>query len=110
SRMPATLLLHVRELPSGRVVVTPVEFPDLSLDADSYDAAVATLRPRLEAQLAGYQGSMRSLVVAPDPAQLDAIEIDVDTDEAGAVPITVALVTIVRETTKGRLHVVRAPE
>ena len=37
--MPANLLLHVREPPHGRVIVTPVDFPRLSVDADTYEVA-----------------------------------------------------------------------
>ena len=36
--MLANLLLHVREHPQGRVIVTPVDFPELAVDADTSEA------------------------------------------------------------------------
>ena len=45
--MKAHVLLHVRELPGGPAVVTPVQFAHLSTEAATVAGAVAALRPKL---------------------------------------------------------------
>ena len=74
--MSANLLLHVREHPSGRVIVTPVDFPGLSVDAETYDAALAVVTGKLNRTLRGLSGSMRTTLSADVVADLDSVELD----------------------------------
>jgi ATP-dependent Clp protease ATP-binding subunit ClpC len=107
--MSANLLLHVREHPEGRVIVTPVDFPDLSVDADNYEAALRVVRGSLSRKLRNMTGSMRTALAAPVVAELDRVELALKRDK-GTLRITIGLVVTMRETSGGLLYVVRAPE
>src|SRR5690348_10241061 len=63
--MDANVLLHVREHPEGRVIVTPVDFPDLSVDGDDYGAALRAVRSRVAQRLRAISGSVRNMLAAP---------------------------------------------
>src|SRR5438128_1578411 len=110
--MSANLLLHVREHPHGRVIVTPVDFPNLSVDADTYEAASAAATSRLTRRLRGISGSVRTALAAPVVAELDQITLKLRRGSKGAneVQIAIGFVVAARETSKGLLFVVRAPE
>jgi ATP-dependent Clp protease ATP-binding subunit ClpA len=110
--MPANLLLHVREPPHGRVIVTPVDFPRLSVDADTYEVALATVRGRLERQLREISGSWRTSLAAPVEAELDRVELAVRPrkDPTRKLRVTIGLVVTARDTGNGVTFVVHAPE
>jgi ATP-dependent Clp protease ATP-binding subunit ClpA len=110
--MTAKVLLHVHEHPEGRVVVTPVDFPRLSVDADSYHAAHAAAVSRVTRQLRGISGSLRSGLSRPVAAELEVAEVALPAGKKGAKPprITVGLVIVLRPTSQGEVYVVRAPE
>src|SRR5579859_598515 len=107
--MPANLLLHVREHPEGRVIVTPVDFPDRSVDADTYEAALRAVKGKLTRKLRGMSGSMRTALSAPVVAELDRVELALKR-EKGTLRITIGLVVTVEQTSTGLLYVARAPE
>ena len=108
--LSANLLLHVREHPEGRVIVTPVDFPELSVDADTYEAALRGVTSKLTRQLRQH-GRIRcgrrwrrrrwpSSTVSSSQCKRDK----------GKLRITIGLVVTMRETSGGLLYVVRAPE
>jgi ATP-dependent Clp protease ATP-binding subunit ClpC len=105
-------LLHIHERPEGRVVVTPVDFPRLSLDADTFETARATIASKIARELRRMSGSMRTALSAPVVAELDAIEMAIPGGRKGAKQprITVSLVVTLTTTSRGDLYVVRAPE
>src|SRR2546428_9879048 len=107
-RMTAKLLLHFHEHPAGRVIVTPVEFPGLSVDADSYEAARAAAVSRITRQLKRISGSVRSGLSAPVDAELDVAEVVLPGGRKGAKTprITVSLVVTLRAASSGELYVV----
>jgi len=107
--LSANLLLHVREHPEGRVIVTPVDFPELSVDADSYEAALRVVTGKLTRKLRTMSGSMRTALAAPVVAELDRVELALKR-EKGTLRITIGLVVTMRETSGGLLYIVRAPE
>ena len=86
--MSANLLLHVREHPSGRVIVTPVDFPRLSVDAETYEAALAVVTNKLTRQLRNLSGSMRTALSAEVVAELERVEL---TLKRKKVPIRITL-------------------
>jgi ATP-dependent Clp protease ATP-binding subunit ClpC len=105
----ANVLLHVREHPHGRVIVTPVEFPELSVDADTYEDALRAVTGDVTRKLRGMDGSMRTALAAPVVAELDRVELSLKR-ERGTLLIAIGLVVTIRETSGGLLYVVRAPE
>ena len=105
----ANVLLHVREHPHGRVIVTPVDFPYLSVDADSYETAVRAVRGSLTRKLRDMSGSLRTALAAPVVAELDRVELALKR-EKGKLRIAISLVVTMHETSAGLLYVVRAPE
>ena len=107
--LSANLLLHVREHPEGRVIVTPVDFPELSVDADTYEVALRGVTGKLTRKLRKMDGSMRTALAAPAVAELDRVELAIKRDK-GKLRITIGLVVTMRETSGGLLYVVRAPE
>ena len=110
--MTAKLVLHVHEHPEGRVIVTPVDFPRLSVDADTYEAAHAAATSRITRQLRNVSGSVRNGLSAPVDAELDVAEVTLPraAKGAGKAKIVVSLVVTLRSTSQGELFVVRAPE
>lgn len=111
--MIANLLLHVHELPEGRVVVTPIDFPRLSVDADSYEAARKAVVARLDRVLkTNSDASIRSGLAMPESAELDSVDLELPEKVVGAgrPRITVSLVVTLRPTSHGELYVVKAPE
>ena len=107
--MPANLLLHVREHPSGRVIVTPVDFPGLSVDGETYEAALAVATGRLTRHLRSVTGSMRTALSSTDVSELDRVEVALKRQKS-PVRITISLVVTLRELANGSIYVVRAPE
>jgi ATP-dependent Clp protease ATP-binding subunit ClpA len=105
----ANLLLHVREHPSGRVIVTPVDFPGLSVDAETYDAALAVVTGKLNRQLRGLSGSMRTTLSADVVAELDTVDLTVKREKS-ELTIRISLVVSLREMSHGSVYVVHAPE
>jgi ATP-dependent Clp protease ATP-binding subunit ClpA len=105
----ANLLLHVREHPSGRVIVTPVDFPGLSVDADTYGAALAVVTGKLSRQLRGLSGSMRTRLAGEVVAELDSVEVSLKRQKV-PVRITLSLVVRLQETSSGSVYTVHAPE
>jgi hypothetical protein len=59
-RVTAKFVLYIREHPGGRVVVTPVDFPNLSVDGDSFESARAGVAGRLARQLRTMSGKARA--------------------------------------------------
>jgi molybdopterin-guanine dinucleotide biosynthesis protein len=108
--MTAKLLLHIHEHPDGRVIVTPVDFPAFSVDAETYEAARAGAVSRATRQLGLRSGSPRSALAAPVTAELDSVEVAVAVKRAEPVWVTIGLVVLVKEVSTGRLFLVRAPE
>jgi len=107
----ANLLLHVREHPHGRVIVTPVAFAGESVDADTYEAAVAAVTSRLTQSLRNIDPSVRSRLAEPVVAELDTVELTVGKRSRGdKLRITIGLVVQIRESSTGLLFLVRAPE
>lgn len=107
--MSANLLLHVREHPEGRVIVTPVDFPDLTVDADTYEAALRAVTGKLTRKLRSLTGSMRTALAAPVVAELDRVELSIQRPKT-TVTVSIGLVVSIQETSAGLLYVVRAPE
>jgi ATP-dependent Clp protease ATP-binding subunit ClpC len=108
--LSANLLLHVREHPNGRVIVTPVDFPELTVDADNYEAALRVTTSKLARQLRSLSGSVRTQLSAPVVAELDRVNVTLKRPRAATVRIAVSLVVTIQETSRGLLFVVRAPE
>jgi hypothetical protein len=107
----AKVLMHVREHPHGRVIVTPVDFPGLTVDADHADAAMRAALGRVTRRLREMSGSVRAMLAAPVEAELDEVKLNIGRRK-GAKPlhITVGLVVAARETRNGSIYVVSAPE
>jgi ATP-dependent Clp protease ATP-binding subunit ClpA len=105
--MVANLFMHVRSLPGGRVLATPIPFVDLAWDgateAEARRAAIAASTERL----AKVHGSMRAALSEPAVAHLDAIDLTVG--DSG-VKVTIGLVVVRRLTTAGPMRLVFAPE
>ena len=105
------MLLHVREHPNGRVIVTPVDFPELTVDADNYEAALRVTTSKLARQLRSLSGSVRThQLSAPVVAELDRVNVTLKRPRTATVRIAVSLVVTIQETSRGLLFVVRAPE
>ena len=109
--MNARLLMHIREHPAGRVIVTPVDFAGLSVDADDLETAMRAAVGRATRQLRRMSGSIRARLADPVDAELDSVTVEI-AKQKGAKPVrvTVALVVAVRETQAGTIYVVSAPE
>ena len=75
--MNANLLLHVRKLPNGRVIVTPVEYPNLAVDAEDVPVARRRVLTRVAAHLRTTSGSMRAALANPVVAELDSVEVKI---------------------------------
>jgi len=110
--MDANVLLHVREHPQGRVIITPVDFPGLSVDGDDYGAALRAVRSRVAQRLRSISGSVRNMFAAPVVAELDRVELGLARRRPRGAPlrITIGLVVRVHESSTGLIYVVHAPE
>jgi len=108
----ANVLLHVREHPEGRVIVTPVDFPELSVDGDDYGAALRAVRSRVTQRLRTISGSVRNMFAAPVVAELERVEIALARRRTRSAPlrITIGLVVRVHESSTGLIYIVHAPE
>jgi hypothetical protein len=90
--MNANLLMHVREHPSGRVIVTAVDF-GISVDADDPQTAMRMALRRATERLRSRSGSMRAMLAAPVVAGLDRVTVEVTKRKRPKpVSITVGLV------------------
>jgi ATP-dependent Clp protease ATP-binding subunit ClpC len=105
----AHIHLHVRTLPSGRFIVTPVPFCDLSADGPVYEALKRAVLSNVEKRIAQMRGSPRAALTVRSAATLDAVEVQVG-EGPGAVTVLVGLVVIERATRSGARFVVYAPE
>jgi ATP-dependent Clp protease ATP-binding subunit ClpC len=110
--MTAKLLLYVCERPHGRVVVSSVDFPGVSVDAGDLASARAAVVTRLGEELRQLEGVSRAALAVPASAELDAVDVPLASPKGVAkqARITVGLVVIHRPTTLGDAFVVRAPD
>src|SRR5689334_22160915 len=109
--MKAHVVVHVRELPGGPAVVTPVQFNDLSLGAASVAAALDALRPQLQQRLE-WLDPVDGLPYAtpPDATLLRVpVEVHVGGKKGEPVEITVAVVALARVARGRRVLVARVP-
>ena len=90
--------------------MTPVDFPELTVDADNYEAALRVTTSKLARQLRSLCGSVRTQLSAPVVAELDRVNVTLKRPRAATVRIAVSLVVTIQETSRGLLFVVRAPE
>jgi ATP-dependent Clp protease ATP-binding subunit ClpA len=108
--MLVRLVLHVRSTDSGTLVVTPVDFPRLTRNADDFEGALAALRPALLAALARIDAFDRAALEEPPAAELLRLPIEVP---AGArkttVGITLGVVAMERVVSGRLVTLVRAP-
>ena len=102
--MRAQIVLHVREHPDGSaVVVTPVQFADLTFGADSYAAAVEALGPRLASQIGALEPVDRLLFLDEPDARLYRISVEVPGRDKAQEPIAISLgVVVLRREAGGR--------
>ncbi|MDP1849483.1 MAG: AAA family ATPase [Solirubrobacteraceae bacterium] len=103
------LHLHVRALPGGRFVVTPVPFCDLSEDGAAVEDLKSAVIANVEERLGDMTGSPRAALMMPSQATLDAVEVKVGKDRGG-VALTIGLVVVERATASGARFLVYAPE
>jgi ATP-dependent Clp protease ATP-binding subunit ClpC len=104
-------LLHVRMHPSGRVVVTPVDFPGLSQEGESFEVARALVVSALERQMRSLRGSMRSAFATRVEGELERVRVSAPSRKRGGpVEVSLGLVIVRRETSAGGVLVVYAPE
>ena len=90
--------------------MTPVDFPELTVDADNYEAALRVTTSKLARQLRSLSGSVRTQLSAPVVAELDRVNVTLKRPRAATVRIAVSLVVTIQETSRGLLFVLRAPE
>ena len=103
--------MHVRAHPNGRVIVTPVDFSSLAVDADDEQTAMRAAIARVTDTLRKLSGSVRARFADPVVAELDSCTVEAfGQNGTPPVRITVALVVAVRETHEGTFYVVAAPE
>jgi ATP-dependent Clp protease ATP-binding subunit ClpA len=90
--------------------VTPVEFPDDEVDADSYNGAKRKAISRIKKRLRRSTGLARSALATPTRAELDTAKLNISRGKReAAVELTIGLVVVEREATGGPLYVVIAP-
>jgi ATP-dependent Clp protease ATP-binding subunit ClpC len=104
--MLARILLHVRILPEGPVVVTPVEFAEIAAEAADREAAVRIVERRLSKVLRYAPPPIRRGLLDGRTAELDAVEIELGREK---IHITVGLVVVTRKTSADEVRVVLAP-
>jgi ATP-dependent Clp protease ATP-binding subunit ClpC len=94
------------------VIVTPVDFPGLTVDAETYEAALRVATSKLARQLRSISGSARTLLAAPVVAELDSVGLSLQRarPRQAGLRVSVGLVVTVQDTSRGLLFVVRAPE
>jgi hypothetical protein len=103
--------MHVREHPSGRVIVTPVEFANLSVDAEDEATAMRLATDRVSTQLRKLSGSYRARLAEPVDGELDSVSVQLPKVKGTeALRVNVALVVTVRATHTGTIFLVAAPE
>lgn len=111
--MKAQFYLYFHELPGGRVVASPVDFPNLANDADSYDAARAGVIAALRRTLAEdyWSGMVRASFVKPELAELQQVtfELPVKFAKDEKLKITVSVVVALRSTSHGDVFVASVP-
>lgn len=111
--MKAQFYLYFHELPGGRVVASPVDFPNLATDADSYEnarqSAVTALRQALTEEY--WSGAVRASFVKPELAELQQVTFELpDKYAKGEKPkITVSVVVALRSTSHGDVFVASVP-
>jgi ATP-dependent Clp protease ATP-binding subunit ClpC len=110
--MVARVHVHVRAFPDGRVLATPVDFPDLAVEAADRAAAVRILTSRLTKRLRRVSASMRSGLLDPPTPALERVEIEVvrgGKQSQERLRLTIGIVVLLRKTTASEVHLVRAP-
>lgn len=108
--MTDELFLHLRRLPSGRVVGTPIPFTDLSVDGDSVEQVRARARDVARSRVDDMDGVSRAALFEESAGDLDSVEVKVSSGAGSeAVRMTLGVVVLERQTTVGRLYVVYAP-
>ena len=105
----AHLHLHVRTLPGGRYVVTPVPFCDLTADGPAYEELKRAVLSKVAERIGEMTGSPRAALAVRSAATLDTVAVTVG-EGPGAVTLTVGLVVVERTTLSGTRFLVYAPE
>jgi hypothetical protein len=103
----AHVLLHVRELPNGPAVVTPVSFADLACEAATVAAAVDGLQPALRDRLRSLEAVDRLPFAVEPEATLLRVPIEVEVGGKGGEVVEIALgIVAVQRRVRGRAVVV----
>jgi ATP-dependent Clp protease ATP-binding subunit ClpA len=109
-RMSGEFFLHVRRLPSGRVVGTPIPFTDLSVDGDSVEDVRSRARDAATSRLQEMPGVFRAALFDEVEVQLASARVKVSSGAGSeVVGITVGLVVVQRSATTGSVYVAYAP-
>jgi ATP-dependent Clp protease ATP-binding subunit ClpA len=87
----AHVLLHVRELPGGPAVVTPIPFVDLAYEADTVVAAIDGLRSTLSERLMVLEAVDRLPFAVEPEASLVRVPIEIELGGRGGDVVEIAL-------------------
>jgi ATP-dependent Clp protease ATP-binding subunit ClpA len=103
----AQVLLHVRVLPNGPAIVTPVSFADLACEAATVAAAVDHLQPSLRDRLGSLEAVDRLPFAVEPEATLLRVPIEVEVGGKGGETVEIALgIVAVQRRVRGRAVVV----
>src|SRR3982751_5055214 len=109
--MRAHVALHVRELPGGPAVVTPIPFADLAQEAATVTAAKEALRPVLKQRLESLEPVDRLPYAEPPDATLLRVPVEVRVGGKDGEPlgINLGVVAVARRARRGRVLVAWVP-
>ena len=109
--MKAQVLLHVRELPGGPVVVTPVQFVEFAHQADTVADALEWLGRSLPKQLRSLDAvDLLGFATTPDATLLRVpVEVELGGRGGDVVEVTVGIVAVRREVRDGEVAVGYVP-
>jgi ATP-dependent Clp protease ATP-binding subunit ClpC len=108
----AKLWIHVRSSPDGRLVLTPVDYPELATDADDRESGLRTLTARIAKRLRTVPPAGRTALVDPPAPTLTSVEVEFPVGGKkgnDTIRITVGIAILTRRTSRGEVLVVRAP-
>ena len=109
--MLARILVHVRPVEdAGLVVATPVDFPDLSLQAPSVEDALASLTGPVAERMAALEPLDRVSYTDTPPFELVRLPLEISPDKTDdPIELEIGLVVMCRKTRRGVVYVARAP-
>src|SRR5215469_7832519 len=106
----ARFFLHIRRLPSGRVIVTPVPFTDLACDEDSEAAARELALVAAGERLGQISGALRAHLSSAWEAELDSVQVSITPKRSSErIDLNVGLVVVTRPDGDRPWYVAYAP-